>query len=141
MVNASVATKWVLNDEDFASEAGDLLVWNQFARVRFTAPAHIQYDVGNALRVAVRPGRISLEDAKLGYDRFLTIRIQLVSSEELLRDAFDISTQYDCAFYDGLYLALSAGTGFPLVHADGRLRNTLDGRFPNERWIADFLGT
>ncbi|MCX6022583.1 MAG: type II toxin-antitoxin system VapC family toxin, partial [Chloroflexi bacterium] len=52
--------------------------------------------------------------------------------------AWRLAHRYGCSFYDAGYLALTAMTGAPFLHADGKLRATLRGRFPYELWPAHY---
>ena len=103
------------------------------------SPSHIQFEVANALRDGVRRSRLTHSAAERALLRWIALRIPTVTSDQIMRDALRLSLLFDCAFYDGLYLALSEATGYPLIHADERLHNALGGRFPNELWIADVV--
>jgi predicted nucleic acid-binding protein len=137
VVDASIATKWFLNDEEFAYEADALLRAFHEETVSLYAPDHIRYEVGNALRNAVRRERITDAQGRRALSMFLAWQIPTTTNDDLIRAAYDHAIEFDCAFYDGLYLALASETGTPLVHADQRLRNTLIGRFDLELWIGN----
>jgi predicted nucleic acid-binding protein len=137
VLDASIATKWFLRDEDYVTEAVALLRRMQFGRAEYLAPSQIQFEVANALCNAVRRARMDQNLAQRALSRWVALRIPVVTSDHLMRDAMRLSLAFGCAFYDGLYLALAEATDLPLIHADERLHNTLAGRFPNELWIAD----
>ncbi|CAN5795154.1 hypothetical protein BH23CHL2_BH23CHL2_15360 [soil metagenome] len=90
------------------------------------------------LRTAARRDRINDAWARTALITFLSLPIEKVTEEWLVLRGFDLSRQYGCAAYDGLYVALATDTGLPLVHANARLRSTLDGRFEHELWIEEF---
>lgn len=138
VVDASIAVKWYLEDEDFTFEA--LRVLDAFAgdRIALVAPDHIRYEIASALRNGVRRARLSDPVARTGLVNFLGLRLPTVGSNRLLYRGYDLALAYGCALYDGLYLVLAEYTDCLLLHADLRLRNTLDGRFPLEFWIDDY---
>jgi predicted nucleic acid-binding protein len=138
VVDASIALKWYLRDEQHAAEARAVEDDFGAGTIRLIAPDHVRYEIANALRVAERSRRITGELATGSLTRFLTSNIELVESNELLLAGFDYASRYGCAVYDGLYLALADMAQCPLVHADRRLHNTLAGTFARELWIEDY---
>ena len=139
VVDASIAMKWQFGDEEHAFEAERILTDFEQNRIILIAPDHLRYEVANALRTAVRTGRMSSADAREALDAFLQLGIATYRDDEMIRRGFDLAIQYDCAAYDGLYLALAGFAQCALLHADRRLRNTLAGRFARELWIEDYV--
>lgn len=138
VVDASVAIKWYLDDEEHVDEARAVLAAYVANEIAFLAPDHIRYEVPNAILVAARRRRIDPATAKLAVSNFLVTRMAMAGSYSLLNDAYDYAMRYECAFYDALYLALADQWDCPFVHADRRLHNTLAGRFLREVWIEDY---
>ena len=138
VVDASTVLKWYLRDEQHVSEAQALLDDFGAGIVWLIAPDHVRYELANALRVAERSKRITRELATGSLTRFLSLGIETVGSNALLIAGFDYASRYDCAVYDGLYVALADMAQCSLVHADRRLHNTLAGRFARELWIDDY---
>lgn len=138
VIDASVSVKWYLRNEDLASESSVLLDDFDADRVSLVAPGHFPIEVGNALRNAVRPGRLTVPSAHQALATFTALAIRIVPLDELLILGFQVALRYDCALYDALYLALADELGCPFVHADRRLRNTLASRFEHELWIEDY---
>jgi predicted nucleic acid-binding protein len=138
VVDASVAIKWYLNDEEHVDEARAILAAYVVNDIAFLAPDHIRYEVPNAILASVRRRRLDLPTAKLAVSNFLATRISTASDYTLLTSAYDYAVRYDCAFYDALYLAMADRFDCSFVHADRRLRNTLGSRFERELWIEDF---
>jgi predicted nucleic acid-binding protein len=60
-----------------------------------------------------------------------------MSSRPLLPNAFAIATTFGRTVYDATDVALAVESGAPLVTADERLVNALEGRFP-VRWLGAF---
>lgn len=138
VVDASVAVKWYLHDED---------LWQQSRTVRedlaadpiaVVVPGHFQIEVGNAVRNALRPRRLTLDAARLALATVDALPVQAVPLADLIIAGFEAALHFNCALYDALYLALADQIGCAFVHADRRLHNTLGGRFPRELWIEDY---
>lgn len=138
VIDASVAIKWHLRDEQFVDESDALLADMLDGRVVLIAPDHIRYEVANAIHTAVRMDRLSEADGRLALEQFLEWQLPTATGDGLIIAAYDIARRFGCALYDGLYLALADHIGAPLVHADRRLHNTLNLQFAHERWIEDY---
>jgi predicted nucleic acid-binding protein len=138
VLDASVAAKWHLMDEEYQEEALALLTEYQEGRVLLLAPDHIRYEVANALRIAVRRNRLNAVQGRSALLQFLDWRIPTANADALIHSAFDVSVLLGCALYDGLYLALAQASNCPLIYADGTLRNIIAARFPLALWIGDF---
>ena len=138
VVDASVAVKWFLQDEDLTSQSLKVLDDLDADRVAPIASSHFGAEVSNAIRNALRPGRLTSESARTSLTTLLALSIETVPSSDLIAAAFEAALRFDCAMYDALYLALAEQIGCPFVHADRRLHNTLAGRFPHELWIENY---
>lgn len=140
VLDASIAMKWFLADEEYASEAVGILAGFRENTIALYAPDHIRYEVANALRNGVRRSRLTDANASEALDRFLEWQIPTIGNDLLIRQGYTAASRLGCAFYDGLYVALAESTGLQFLHADRRLHNVLAGRFDNELWIEDYAG-
>jgi predicted nucleic acid-binding protein len=140
VLDASIAMKWYLDDEQYSSQARAFLAGFREGQITLYAPDHIRYEVANALRNGVRRGRPSEQHGQEALDHFLAWRIPTVGSDALIRAGYTVASSLGCALYDELYVALAQNTGLQLLHADLRLHNTLAGRFSNELWIENHAG-
>jgi predicted nucleic acid-binding protein len=140
VVDASIAIKWLLplDDEPHCDLALGVLRDSSAGQVSLLAPEHLPYEIGHALRRAARRERVSEDRGRRLLEEFQSWALPLVGDRRLRMRAWELSGRYGCSFYDGTYLALSQLTGWPLLHADNRLRAQLGGRFQNERWIEDY---
>jgi predicted nucleic acid-binding protein len=138
VVDASIAIKWMLDDEDRSNEARAILVAYRQDQINLIAPDHFEHEVMNAIRTAVRMNRLPAGQAQALIQDFLSLSVPTVAGHGLFVRGFDYALHFDCAFYDGLYLALADRIGCSFVHADQRLRNTLHGAFSRELWIDNF---
>lgn len=141
VVDNSVVAKWALRvpDEPFLPEATVVLGDFTSGRIGLTAPDLLTYELGSTLRLAARRRRITEEASRRELNDFLRLSIPLVYDPDILRRALELSVQFGSAYSDSVYLALAEATGFPLLHADDRLRNALASRFARELWIGDYV--
>lgn len=59
VIDASIAMKWYLNDEDHITQALTFFTAYTEGRVVLIAPDHIRYELANSLRSAARAKRIT----------------------------------------------------------------------------------
>ena len=139
VLDASIGIKWHLADEEHSDLAQNLLRQYRTGDVGLVAPAHIHYEVFNALLVAslLRRPRLTPEDAIAATDEFLRLAIPTVTDDALLRAARALVYRWGCAFYDGLYLALAERLNRRLITADRKLY-TLVSTHPLVLWITDY---
>ncbi len=138
VVDATIAVKWLFDDEDYVASAIDILTRFESGAIDLAAPDHLQHEVLNVVRTGVRIQRITVGDAQELVSDFLDLNVPTFTGAVLFRSGFELALRYDCAFYDALYLALAEQANCPFVHADRRLHNTLAGRFKHEFWIEDY---
>jgi predicted nucleic acid-binding protein len=139
VLDASIAFKWHLADEEHTDLAQALLVTYLTGDVGLVAPTHIHYEVFNALMVAsrLRTPRLSQQAAIEATEEFLELRIPTITDDDLLRAARSVAYEYGCAFYDGLYLALAERLNLPLITADRKCYDLIASH-PLALWITDY---
>jgi predicted nucleic acid-binding protein len=140
VVDASVAVKWHLPDEDDADIAFALLDQFEQGEVDLLAPYHIRYEVGSAITVATlgRGPRLSRVEGELAIAEFLALQLQTRTDDALIPSAHALVHQHGCAFYDALYLALADRLQLPFITADRRLHQRI-GHLPNVVWLGDYV--
>jgi predicted nucleic acid-binding protein len=123
VVDASVAVKWHLSDEDGSDEALLLLRRHVTREVDLVAPEHIRYEVPNAITFATigQPARLTRQQGRDAIEEFLALGIATYSDSTLLAEGYELAHRYGCAFYDGVYVALSERLRCPMITADARL--------------------
>src|SRR5690606_33716176 len=112
------AIKWLFDDEDHVASARAILQNYQLATIDLVAPDHINHEVLNALRTGVRMDRLSRQRAEAAMRDFLALEIPVVGGTQIYVAGFEAALQFDCAFYDGLYVALAQQANCWFVHAD-----------------------
>jgi predicted nucleic acid-binding protein len=122
VVDASVALKWYL-PEIHADLALDLLKGNQLLAV----PDLLYAEVGNILWKRVRRGDITEEDATEIFQDMGSLPLIWHPLWPLSVVALEIACRTGRTFYDSLYLALAVQENVPVVTADRRLYNALQG--------------
>jgi predicted nucleic acid-binding protein len=118
IVDASVAVKWVIEEEGSAMA-------RRLSRIRLEAPDLLFVECANILWKKVRLGDLAPAEAKERLDRLLRAPVRLTASRELLAPALELSLELRHPIYDCLYLALAQRHGVPLVTADERLISAL----------------
>ncbi|HEY0425445.1 MAG TPA: type II toxin-antitoxin system VapC family toxin [Rhodopila sp.] len=121
VVDASVAAKWVV-DEEYSTEAASLLQYD--AR---HAPDHWQAEAVNVLWSKVFRGDLTAPDAHERMMVLLRAPVVAAAITDLLPRAFAISVGNAVTIYDSLYIALAEKRDIPFVTADQRLIRRISG--------------
>jgi predicted nucleic acid-binding protein len=138
VVDASVAVKWQMADEE-ETPAATAILWDALdGRVTLFAPALIRCEVANALCIAVRKGRLGNDEALAALDDFLQAPLSILEYDAVLRRAYVLAEQYARSVYDASYLALAEYLGIPLYTGDRRLYNAVNNSLPWVRWIGSY---
>ena len=119
VVDASVAVKWVVQEDDSAQADALRREWAN-DDVRMYAPRMLLYEVANTLLRKAKDGILSGPEASSLMRSFLQIRIEYVDWPELYPRAIDLAmTLAHPAAYDTLYLVVAEEYGCELWLADG----------------------
>ena len=139
VVDASVAAKWHLPDEDYSELASILLTRFAQGKTNLVAPNYIRYEVPNAITVATqgRNPRITQEQGRDAIAEFLAIPLTTFDSNDIILVAYSLVNTYGCALYDAFYLAVSEQLGIPFITADRRLFERVS-CLPSVVWIGDY---
>ena len=121
VVDASVALKWFLPDEEGSDSALKLLQRFVSGRLELLAPCLLEYEVVNSLVIAGRRGRIGEEIVERAIESFFDLGVPTRDLQGLHRETFMIATKCRCSGYDAAYVALAQKEGIPLITVDVRL--------------------
>ena len=134
-VDASLLAKLRFPEElsDKAAEIYDAWVRG---KVSICAPQLIFYELVSTANKKVVAGSVSLEQAELAMEYFLTEPLEVVTSDSLYREALRIAQRLTLrSTYDAHYLAVAEDLDCEFWTADERLYNGVRDRFPLIRWL------
>jgi predicted nucleic acid-binding protein len=138
VVDASVAARWYVNNPPFVQPARRVEADLDAGRITLLAPENLLHEVTGVIHQAVFARRLNSQQGSEQLGRFLAVEITWIETNDLVIPAWELSLRYGCSYYDALYLDIARRQGCPFIHADGRLRRALAGRFPLEIWIEDY---
>ena len=114
VIDASVALKWVFEEEDGVEAARRLLRNPE----ELTAPALWLVEAGSALWRRHRRALISVEEATAGMSFLREVPVLAVDTSEVAESALRLALELGHPIYDCTYLALALREELPLVTAD-----------------------
>lgn len=139
VVDASVAAKWYLSDEEDVFRARELLARAASGELILHAPDVIWLEVGSAITAATRGRnpRLTVDVGQRRITRSLAVGMDVFPSRDLLLPAYHLVHLHGCALYDALYLALADHLDIPFISADRRLFQRIS-HLPSVLWLGDF---
>lgn len=139
VVDASLAIKWVLIEEDSARATTLLGRWVSEGK-GIIAPALFTYEVTNILHRQVVTSKLSYDEAQRGLTKLFAIGVSLNFSqyEDISMQAMMLANRYDLpGSYDAHYLALAARENCEYWTADARLWNAVKRKLNWVHWIGN----
>ena len=133
VVDASVALKWALDDEEAVAEAVALRDAAVEGHVRLLAPTLWIYELANGLVSAVRRGRLAAAMGARALGHLRAIGVELVDPDPA--DTYREAQAHGISAYDAAYVALARALAAPLVTGDRPLARAVRG--VEVRWIGD----
>lgn len=140
VVDASVALKWYLDDEEYIHNARKILRNYGDRKIEIIVPDFFLVEVGNALNVAVRRGRLEAGKAFDYFQHILELDIPVMGCSGFLVSAWEFAREYDRSVYDSLYVAMADTLNHDFCTGDKKLYNALRDRLTWVRWIGDYDG-
>jgi predicted nucleic acid-binding protein len=133
VIDASVALKWALDDEDAVEQAVALRDAAIDGRARLFAPTLWMYELANGLVSAVRRRRLGERVGAQALGHLRAIGVELVDPDpaETYREAM----RHGLSAYDASYVALARALDAPLVTGDRPLLRAVSGL--EVRWVGD----
>ena len=121
IVDASVAVKWFLPEEELESEAQQVRDALLDERISASAPSILWSEVAHAIVGAVRQNRFAEEQAKSVTARLHRLRAAVELTDVDVEDAIDRALKVGIGAYDAQYLSLAAQLDESVITADRRL--------------------
>jgi len=118
VLDASVAVSWCFAYE---ASARSLHVRSMLEEQRAVVPPLWTYELANALAVAVRRNRLSVETAAEMIDRFGDLPIDISEVPRAASELLRVAREHEVTAYDAAYLHLAMSRGVPLATFDERL--------------------
>jgi predicted nucleic acid-binding protein len=139
VVDASVAVKWFLVDEEETAQARTLLSDSVGMRHRLVAPPLFVAEATNAIYQRFRRGDVS-EDEVDGFVASLWSQtVDIVAPAELTQLAYRFVRRHRHAnVYDSHYVVLAQELGTEFWTGDRRMFNSLQPVAPWVRWLGDY---
>jgi predicted nucleic acid-binding protein len=138
VIDASVALKWRLRDEEAANAADAILDDFLGGKLELLTPTLFDYEIANALRVAVARQRVSEQAAASALTDFARYSIVRYDFLHLAVLAFQLSGEHQRSAYDSAYLALAQSSGTWLYTGDKRLYNAVKDALAWVKWLGDY---
>ncbi|GAB4419942.1 MAG: type II toxin-antitoxin system VapC family toxin [Anaerolineae bacterium] len=138
IIDASVALKWRLRDEEATSQADALLDDYLAGKLGLLTPTLFDYEITNALKVAVTKGRLTENEAITALIDFQAFNIKLYNFQELQTLTFRLAYQHQRSVYDSAYLALAQLKGLWFYTGDKRLFNAVSQTLSWVKWVGDY---
>lgn len=118
VVDASVALKWVVEEEGSAAALA-------LADREMAAPTLLQVECANALWAKARREELTQAEVVRRVKALSGAPVEWVPLEDLMEEAVDLALTLRHPVYDCLYLALAIRRGWPVVTADRRFADAV----------------
>jgi len=121
VIDASIAVKWVVNDEDFCEESLKLLYDTRSKDIALIGPPLLIYEVESVLQRRFVRNLVSLETVESSLEAFYAVGVRIVSHPDMVLRAREIARQFKQEnVYDSIYAALAELRGCEFWTADRR---------------------
>ena len=134
VIDASVAAKWSLQDENLVVEAAALLDRYGRSEVRVTVPDLFWGEIANILWKALLKRRCTREDIESSMTALKRLYLPTVPSTALIERAVQIAVDFNRSVYDSIYVALAVEAHAVLITADEKLANAVAAYLP-VKWL------
>lgn len=140
VVDASIAIKWAIKEENTDLALALLAHWTE-KEIIILAPALLSYEVTNVFHQRIHKEAYPFEDVQKALEEIIyeLIGFDFANTPATHIRAIQLSQQFRLpAAYDAHYLALAESKHCELWTADKRLWNSIKGKLPWVRWLADY---
>ena len=137
VVDASVGIKLFVREEWTDVVEAVFAGLGQEPPVRLFVPDLFYIECANILWKYVRRFNYATEEARSDLMDLRQLNLSIVATDALLPTAFDLAVEHSLTVYDACYVALASMLELPLLTADERLINKMNGTTYDIRWIGD----
>ena len=139
VVDASLAVKWLIEEDDSDKAHAILRSWNNQDIVR-AAPYIMLFEVANVLHRRVVGGALTVDQSTFFMERLLEAQLELHHPTGLHTRALELASLLgQGAVYDAHYLALAEILDCEYWTADRRFYRATNPVVRNVRWIGEFV--
>lgn len=138
VIDASVALKWYLADEEHGHKALAILDKYVSNKIAILAPSLLEYEVINGLLIAKKRGRIQEDKVLMAADGFTSLELDLRNISFLYPKVIQYSRLFSRSAYDSSYLALADDEKAPFVTADRGIYTAVKKDLKWVEWLEDF---
>jgi predicted nucleic acid-binding protein len=138
VIDASVALKWLLRDEEAITQADQLQQDMLSGTLSLIAPTLFDYEIANALKAAVQKARISDKNAEIALAKFRLYAIERVDFLPYQINTLKLAMQHGRSVYDSAYMALAQTRNIWFFTGDRRLFNAVGQELSWVKWIGDY---
>lgn len=138
VIDASVALKWYLDDEELGTKAINILTHYVSGDLNIFAPSLLEYEVMNGLKIAQKRGRIDKNTIQAAIEGFFNLEIKVYNASHFYNEVLDIVSSHDISSYDASYLALAENEKTPFVTADKVLYNKVHRKLKYVKWLEEY---
>lgn len=128
VIDACVAAKWWLSDEQCVAEAGHVLKSIRQGSVEPAVPGLWFYEIANVIVQAHRHKRLTKEQVEEFILEVQNAPVLVYPIHENLPRIAVLASQYSLSAYDAAYLALAESLGCNLLTADDLLFESTSGK-------------
>ena len=140
-VDASVAVKWVVTEDDTTS-ALEFLSQAVETETRLVGPLHLKAEVTSAVYRRLRLGELVADEARAAIAEFQSISLELVDLPGLSQRALELSLQFGWKHpYDAYYLAVGELLACQVWTADRKFHGAASPTHPRLNLLANFPAT
>ena len=138
VIDASVALKWFLADEEYGQKALGILDKYVSKEIDILAPSLLEYELINGLLIAKKRGRIKEEKILMAADGFTSLELNLRNISFFYPKVIEYCSQFNRSAYDSSYLALADDERAPFITADRELYTAVKKDLKWVEWLGDF---
>jgi predicted nucleic acid-binding protein len=138
VVDASVAVKWQLDDEEYVDRADAIKHAFLQRTVELAVPVIFSVEWANAINVAITRSRFPENEWQQALQDLEALQIPIRNPPGLLLEAWQIARLYRRAVYDTMYVALAKMEGCKMITGDKKLFNSVASHLDWVHWIGDF---